>query len=848
MARLLFALCTLGAVAVTLPPRAEVMPTASGGWGLLGTDQATPSQVSPGPVSPSVVDERPAVLVVLDISGSMSEPDGDGRVKLDGARQAIDTFLQDIEPGTEVGLWTYPGSGADCSPGGLRIAISPVDTARTSASVRSLSAAGQTPTAAALRSAADELPTTRARTIVLVSDGESNCDEPPCPVAEDLARQGIDLSINTIGFQISDQGRQELTCIAGAARGRYKDVQDSNQLVDELNLQTIAILQMDLSQPALVAAAQASAPGGGVEIMATIRNISPIVARNVQAFLSYDVDRAPGGAVPRRRLGNLVPGEEEIVTWRFRPLLEFRDVNVGFEISLSAANAADVIQKGQVRIRGSFTAADGGPLLQHLKRVAILGDSYSAGEGTFDYLNGTDTRTNSCHRSSSTYLDVARANPPSGARGGSADIERLIIACSGAVTSDIYNPDWRNKDPVNRNQQLPAQIDQLTDSKKTVDAAFLTIGGNDVGFGDIIFACLGRGDCDGAQLPRFLAKLGDPSLPGGLPDALRDAYSSVHARLNSLSARKARKGRAAPIVVLAYPQIFPVNPSARADCIRLFSTKEIEFANTMASELNRVIGAVVDQVRSTGIPIWFASDVREALLPDHTMCDKVKWVNYVDAGDVTLAVNDQVNQFFDGLYGFATPDDPWAGRIKASFHPNKDGYHAMTGALIRWSASGAGMAAAQGLAGRPVAPLPVARTGAPVSTIRVREDRTATVERGSTYEIVVEGLPVDAAVDLILRSSPRLLCRVLTDAQGRARARVAIPLSTSAGSHVLAAEVVGRAPDGDVRQVGVTVRDASPRHHRLALGASGTSLVGGLACLVLGLRARRRALRSLRRS
>jgi len=758
------------------------------------------------------------VLIVLDLSGSMSDDDGTGRVKLDGARRAIDTFLQDMEPGTEVGLWTYPGTTSDCSPGGVRIPVSPVDTARMSATVRSLSASGQTPTAAALRAAANELPTTGARTVVLVSDGESNCNEAPCPVAGQLAQQGIDLSINTIGFRISDPGRQELTCIADAARGRYKDVQDSSQLADELHLQTSATLEMELSHPAIVAAAQASAPGGGVEVTATIRNSSPVLARNVQAFLGYDVDSSPGSAVPRRRLGNLAPQEEQRVTWRFRPLLEFRDVGVSFQVTASAANAADVDRQGRVQVSGNFTASDGGPLIKDRVRVAILGDSYSAGEGTFDYLKGTDTGANSCHRSSSTYTEGLYA-------------DRYVIACSGAVTNDVLNANSGSRDPNRPRQSLPAQIDQLSALKKPVDAAFLTIGGDDVGFRDIILACVRPGDCDGEQLPRFLARLGNPSEPGGLPDALRDVYWAVHGRLNSASAKKARGGRTAPIVVLAYPQVFPENPSARNACVRLLSTKEIGFANTIAAKLNRVVSTVVQQVRSQGVPIWFAPEVVESLLPDHTMCDKVKWVNYVNADDVLAYLNDRSRL----IHLF---DDPAARRINASFHPTKDGYHAMTAALVRWSASTAGLEAAAALSGKDRPPGPVARVGDPVKTIHLDGSGPTTVGRGSTYTVVVEGLPPGATVDLVLRSSPRVLARVPVDSAGRARANVAIPLSTPAGRHALAAQVLGASTDA--RQIAVTVTDAPVRHARLLAAGSAGSFLAGIACVVLGSRRRRR--------
>ncbi|HJD79630.1 MAG TPA: hypothetical protein K8V93_11580, partial [Corynebacterium pollutisoli] len=76
-------------------------------------------------------------------------------------------------------------------------------------------------------------------TIVLVSDGIDTCAPPPvCEVAADLADRGVDIVINTVGFNVDAAARAELQCIADAAGGTYADATDADTLADELKKAT----------------------------------------------------------------------------------------------------------------------------------------------------------------------------------------------------------------------------------------------------------------------------------------------------------------------------------------------------------------------------------------------------------------------------------------------------------------------------------------------------------------------------------------------------------------------------------------------------------------------------------
>jgi lysophospholipase L1-like esterase len=101
-----------------------------------------------------------------------------------------------------------------------------------------------------------------------------------------------------------------------------------------------------------------------------------------------------------------------------------------------------------------------------------LGDSYSSGEGDGNYLTGTDTSTDHCHRSTLAYPELLDQDLSL----GSLD----FVSCSGAITDDYFNAN-------NEGNQEPAQSQALTSDTQYVT---LTFGGNDVGFSDVLAKCI----------------------------------------------------------------------------------------------------------------------------------------------------------------------------------------------------------------------------------------------------------------------------------------------------------------------------------------------------------------------
>lgn len=201
---------------------------------------------SPGPEGTSSVDASEGKLVlVLDASGSMELPDSSGAPRIDAAHAAltsvIDSLPEDANVGfrvfgaTEVGL----DNPASCEDSQLLVPIGSDNADALRAAVDQYQPFGETPIGYALQEAAADLGTEGQRSILLVSDGESNCQPDPCDVARELAADGIDLAINTVGMNVEGAAREQLECIAEVTGGSYFDASDAETLTRAMD--TLAV-------------------------------------------------------------------------------------------------------------------------------------------------------------------------------------------------------------------------------------------------------------------------------------------------------------------------------------------------------------------------------------------------------------------------------------------------------------------------------------------------------------------------------------------------------------------------------------------------------------------------------
>jgi Ca-activated chloride channel family protein len=182
-----------------------------------------------------------SLLLILDASGSMNGDDGHGRPKIDAAKDALRSLVDSLPVGAPVGLRVYghrvpnTDKANGCRDSELVAPVRPLDPAAMKAVIGSFHAVGFTPIGFSLQESVKDLPAEGERTVVLVSDGADTCAPPePCDVAKTLRGQGVDLKIETVGFQVDPAARGQLQCIAAAGGGSYRDAGDAASLSREV--------------------------------------------------------------------------------------------------------------------------------------------------------------------------------------------------------------------------------------------------------------------------------------------------------------------------------------------------------------------------------------------------------------------------------------------------------------------------------------------------------------------------------------------------------------------------------------------------------------------------------------
>jgi GDSL-like Lipase/Acylhydrolase family/Subtilase family len=313
-------------------------------------------------------------------------------------------------------------------------------------------------------------------------------------------------------------------------------------------------------------------------------------------------------------------------------------------------------------------------------QYVAMGDSYSAGEGIPPYYPGSDTKTNTCHRSKAAYPTMIKlpGQPVPVAQDGSDNF--AFIACSGAETTGITdaavfaqnadekkwnaagNTDWGK--PQDQPGGPQANRPQLGPGTSLVT---LTVGGNDARFADVLTGCLilakallTHCSSPGYTLRRVskpknpkdpmpLVKF-EPKVIGLLKAHLEATYKAIH-----------EKAPNAEIIVAGYPLLFPFKTTSSC---RVGSIAGVPFTLNAADQnwlnddtgtlLNAVIQAAVADVHSTGVNIHFVDPT--TIFGGHSICSSDPWIN--------------------GLIGFYK--GPSGSRVvnPASFHPNKAGQQA----------------------------------------------------------------------------------------------------------------------------------------------------------------------------
>lgn len=248
-----------------------------------------------------------------------------------------------------------------------------------------------------------------------------------------------------------------------------------------------------------------------------------------------------------------------------------------------------------------------------------IGDSYASGEGAGSYFSETDRADpfNDCHRSTHAY---ARLLGWGLAPGRIAELtedgyEFNFGACSGAESPHVYEEEQVLDDgeATHRLQSLYLQ--------DAVDLITVSLGGNDLGFADVVKGCALKSDCR-------------PELP--TDQQIRSVvYTSVRPVLTDL-----RNEESNPTVFLfGYPSLF-----AEVDCEdlvptlggrnlpgRSISKAEQTALNERAVKLNEELAEAATSVGVHFVPVDFEG---------HELCSEDPWLVGINEWDRDARVSD----------------------------------------------------------------------------------------------------------------------------------------------------------------------------------------------------------------
>lgn len=258
------------------------------------------------------------------------------------------------------------------------------------------------------------------------------------------------------------------------------------------------------------------------------------------------------------------------------------------------------------------------------ENYVALGDSFSSGEGAGNYLAGTNTSDNHCHRSANAY----------GPRATGATFTPALLAfhaCSGARLADFTNPNASNANE-------PAQLDWIT---TTTPARLITatIGGNDAHFGDVMSYCARRTGSQPTCQAQWDAQVSAAitALDGPVTDAhsLRALYRAIRQHADD-----ANGPQHTDVVVLTYPRLFPVNPTTACGTGvpgSSFALSDQKWMNQKAADL---AGVITRAAADTG-RIQVANAL--AAMKGHELCTTSPWFNSVRFNDTSESFHPTVD-------------------------------------------------------------------------------------------------------------------------------------------------------------------------------------------------------------
>ncbi|RYG79182.1 hypothetical protein EON77_09545, partial [bacterium] len=326
-------------------------------------------------------------------------------------------------------------------------------------------------------------------------------------------------------------------------------------------------------------------------------------------------------------------------------------------------------------------------------------DSYAAGEGAprrngaydregnlpngaraavWGYDDREDAHAAKCHRSKNSghYIAYERLK----AKYPDVDVTFDSVACSGAeVEVGIFKP---FKGAVPDGRDIAPQLQQLKTRMAganglDIDALLISAGGNDIGFGDIIFHCanpLNPHHCDTGDFPGEIAER-----IVGLPHRYARLVRAIAGRATGADAPYNLPERPSSVFMTHYPdptrdqngQLCGSNPAG--DLLSHVERREVQWINReILPSLNNAIAGIFDSLRGSSVlEGWSLVAGLPQRYATHGYCSNAPFINTTN-----VALRQQGNDATSGL------PELFAKASNGMMHPNRAGYEQYADILL----------------------------------------------------------------------------------------------------------------------------------------------------------------------
>lgn len=578
----------------------------------------------------------------------------------------------------------------------------------------------------------------------------------PSTVVED--ESGQPLAINPNAFAYS-------------ARGQWLVTETPAHSLVRINLATFDILPF---APSFYVPGNPYASHGAAMAITEDGHYAAVITREFSMFTVYDLstcEQVPGGdslSPQNCQSHNFMPYVKNQIAGsldRISRVKFVRDDLLGFNVTSGG-------------IMESYLLSPNGPISSLIPYLG-LGDSYTSGQGAWNYLSGTDTSTNHCHLSVHSY--PLRLNSDLFSSSGHS------VACSGARMHDIANRSPRytgqseDQRSVAERQANGSETHILHDftpgylAQQDFVTAYqpgiitVQIGGNDVGFKDILMRCM-------SPLASIIPPVLNPN----------DCYASYEDRLEveqtinryykqwvNLYRQLQQASPNSKIFAIGYPQIVT---NGRCGLNTPLSAGDIDFARHTTQYLN---GVIQKAARAAGV---YYVDISDSLA-GHELCSG--------------------NQGHPAMNGLTAGNDTLGIVGQETLHPTAFGHDLMAQSILRQTNN---FTAARPIV-NPSEPPPAAssddpllktaaKSGRPIKTVIPVSGISGRVYNGSAMSLTINGaetgLQPNTRYNVLLNGV--LIGSLLSNARSDLSGSVPIPSSTPSGLQTV--EVSGPGPNG----------------------------------------------------